>query len=78
MTVPSGWTSSRRQVPRTRHDAAAHHGVVDRVQAGGAHDTRVALHTRLVLVDAADQVVHMAQQLVGRQIEGGEVVHRGP
>ena len=32
---------------------------------------------RLVLVDAGDQLVEVAEELVGRQVQGGEVVHRG-
>ncbi|CAM5688560.1 hypothetical protein SGRIM119S_03485 [Streptomyces griseorubiginosus] len=51
--------------------------VVHGVQAGRAGHRGVAALLRLVLVDPGHQLVQQGQQFVGRQIQGGEVVHRG-
>lgn len=65
-----GW-----QVAGPRHRAALGHGVVDGVQAGRAQYAAVHVVTLPVVVDALYEVVQAGQDLVGRQVEGGEVVH---
>ena len=77
--APVGVTTAGRRVAGPGHGDPPGDRVVDRVQAGGAGDRRRARSpSPLVLASMrVDQLVQVAQQFVGRQVQGGEVVHGG-
>lgn len=64
-------------MPRAGHGAVSGDGIVDRIQAGRSDDPDTDVRAPLFPVDTVDEVVEVAEELIGRQIERGEVVHRG-
>lgn len=57
------------------HGAVLGHRVVDGIQAGRAQDAAVGGGAVAFLVHALDEVVEASEEFVGRQVQGGEVVH---
>ena len=76
-TVPSGCASAGVGWPALAMAQLRDDGVVDRVEAGGAGDGGLFAGGGRVLVDEGDQLIEVAEDFVGRQVEGGEVVHGG-
>ncbi len=64
-------------VPGARHGAFPGRRVIDRIEAGGSGDRTLGFLGALVLVDTGDEFVEVPEDLVGRQVQGGEVVNGG-